>query len=101
MLGPFSDLDSGFAEDIRQAAFALDEIGDHTGIIKYIDNNKQYWWSILQLHDKIPAAKTSFDQVKKDLDQTLRQRLINQRMGILQESIQSLSNHTVYYPSLR
>ena len=100
LLGPFSKVDGAIDEEIRQVAFGLDEIGNRSGIIKHIDRQKQYWWSILQLQEKIPAAETPLDPDDKDLEQTLRQRLLNQRMDELQKAIQRDSKHTIYYPSL-
>lgn len=100
LLGPFSKVDGAIDKEIRQAAFGLDAIGSRSEIIKHIDRYKQFWWSILQLQEKIPAAETPLDPDEKDLEQTLRQRLLNQRMDELQKAIQQDSKHTIYHPSL-
>ena len=75
LLAPFAFNDEAIAPVLREAAFAL-KPGEVTKPIRVAR-----WWHILKLERRLPAADVTFDAVRTQVEQTLRDRVLPQEMN--------------------
>ena len=81
LLPPFAFNDESVAAVLREAAFAM-KPGEVSKPIRV-----GRWWHILKLEQRIPATGTRFEDVRGQVEQTLRDRVIPQEMNRLITSL--------------
>jgi len=101
LLGPFSAQDSSIPAEIRQAAFALNEIAQRSDVINYFDDVHTQWWAILELVQIIPAAEKTLNDVENELRETIQRQTITQRMQALQQHLRQQARIQYVDPLLK
>jgi len=100
LLGSFSQVDENIPRQLRLAAFQLKQPGQISEPIMIPDEKQDEWWYLLELVDIIPAQAPDLEQVRDQLIQTFRRRIINQRMLDLQGKLKSEAGIQVLDPQL-
>jgi parvulin-like peptidyl-prolyl isomerase len=97
---PFSIADTNIPQPLRDAAFALDHIGQISETFRYTDDKNAEWWCLIKLEKIIPADGVAIASVKEQLAETLRRITISKRMLDLQELLRNKAKITILEPAL-
>jgi len=97
---PFSSADTNIPQPLRDAAFALEHIGQLSETFRYTDDKNMDWWCLIKLEKIIPADDTPLASVKDQLTETLRRVTISKRMLDLQESLKKKAKITILEPAM-
>lgn len=95
-LPPFSKDDDAVAKPIREAAFALTQVGELSGIVQ-VGNDSH----ILRLDNKIPAENVIYADVKDKVQAALQTRLVEQLQVRLLSEIRRKADVEYVNPILR
>ena len=101
LIGPFSRVDEHIPEPVRQAAFALKSVGQHSPIVRFFDQADLEWWCLLQLEKDYPAEEVDKTQVNKELRQIIQRRVINRRTLELQRRLKKQASITLLDHTLK
>jgi parvulin-like peptidyl-prolyl isomerase len=96
LLPPFSKQDELVAQPIRDAAFALNQPGELSGIVQVGSD-----CHVLRLEKKLPAEKMDFDQVKDKVRLGLRDRLTEQLQARILAELRRKADVEYANPALR
>lgn len=72
--------------DFEEAAFALDEVGDVTGVVE-----SSFGYHIIKLTDKRPGSVTPLAEVRDEIVANLREERVKQRYYELQQDVTELT----------
>ena len=101
LLPPFARNDNQIPQAIRTAAFELTTIGQYSSPVHYRDENLNEWWAILRLESIIPPDNTPLGEIRNELTQTLRRRLVKQLSLDLLQKLKAQAEIVILDPALK
>lgn len=95
LLPPFAADDPDIPKALRDAAFSL-PVGRESETIQVAD-----WYHLIRVERRIPARRASFDDVRGDLERSLRPRLTDAHMQTLYAELFGIADIRIVDPKLR
>ena len=101
LVGPFSRVDEDVDVEVREAAWALERVGQRSGVISHRDGQGREVLTLVELVQVAAADEVALAKVKGALAERVRRRTIAGRMNELQQELRGTMRVEILEPRLR